>query len=137
MTPPFNPFPSEGPPKVFDPVDRPAHYAFGGVEAIEALESSMSKEAFRGFLKGNVMKYVWRYEQKNGLEDLKKAKWYLKQLIFALENDEESEALKTIENNCKDGFCPMPGAASPDYISGFRTDMPIEGSLIFEPIHDS
>jgi len=137
MTLPFNSSPSEGAPKVFDPVNRPVHYASGGIEAIEALESSMSKEAFQGFLKGNVLKYVWRYEQKNGLEDLKKAKWYLKQLIFALENEEEAEALTAIENNCKDGFCPIPGAASPDLISGFRMDFPSDHASFFEPVHDS
>ena len=127
MALPFEPFPIEGPPKVFDSVNRPVHYASGGIEAIEALESSMSPEAFRGFLKGNVIKYVWRYEQKNGLEDLKKAKWYLKALIFALENEEESEALAAIENNCKDGFCPMPGAR----IGNKAIDEPM-----FTPIND-
>lgn len=105
MTVPF-----EGVPQVFDSVDRPYHYGFGGIECIEAMEASMSPEAFRGLLKGNVIKYIWRYEKKNGLEDLKKAKWYLKTLIHALEMDEEKEALSAIENNCKDGFCPMPGA---------------------------
>jgi hypothetical protein len=105
MTVPF-----EGRPKVFDAVNSPMHYASGGIEAIEALEACMSPEAFRGFLKGNVIKYVWRYENKNGLEDLNKAKWYLKALIFAMEMEEEKEALDAIENNCKDGFCPMPGA---------------------------
>lgn len=109
MALPFEPLPIEGSPKVFDPVTRPAHYALGGIECIEALESCMSVEAFRGFLKANAIKYLWRYEQKNGLEDLKKAKWYLKALIFALENDEEAEALAAMENNCKNGFCPMPG----------------------------
>lgn len=137
MAPLFSSFPIEGPPQMFDSVDLPAHYAFGGIEAIEALESCMSTEAFRGFLKGNAIKYLWRYEKKNGLEDLKKAKWYLKALIFALENDEEAEALAALENNCKDGFCPMPGAASPDLISGFRMDFPSEGTSFFEPVHDS
>jgi len=137
MALPFEPFPIEGFPKVFDPVDRPAHYAFGGIEAIEAMESCMSQEAYRGFLKGNAIKYLWRYEKKNGLEDLKKAKWYLKTLIFALESDQEAEALDAIENNCKDGFCPIPGAASPDLISGFRMDFPSNSTSFFEPVHDS
>jgi len=137
MALPFEPFPIEGSPKVFDPVNCPQHYAFGGIEAIEALESSMSKEAFRGFLKGNILKYVWRYENKGGLEDLKKAKWYLKQLIFALENEEEAEALTAIENNCKDGFCPIPGAASPDLISGFRMDFPSNHASFFEPVQNN
>ena len=118
--------PSEQPPEAFHPVERPIHYASGGLEAIEAMEASMTPEAFRGFLKGNVLKYVWRYEQKNGLEDLEKAKWYLNQLIFALETDQEREALAAIENNveCKDGFCPMPG---------IRYDLPGK-QVLFEPV---
>ena len=119
--------PSEGRPKVFDSVNSPMHYASGGIEAIEALEACMTPEAFRGFLKGNVIKYVWRYENKNGLEDLKKAKWYLKALIFALEMEQEKEALDAIENNCKDGFCPMPGAR----IGERAIDEPM-----FSPIND-
>jgi len=95
-------------PSAFDPIN-PSHYTSGGIEAIEAMEASMSPEAFRGFLKGNCQKYLWRYERKNGLEDLRKAKWYLNTLIHALEMDEEKEALAAIEGSCKDGFCPMPG----------------------------
>ena len=65
-----------------DPVNRPSHYASGGVECIEAIKASMSREAFLGYLKGNVQKYLWRYEKKvNHVEDLKKARWYLERLI--------------------------------------------------------
>lgn len=69
----------------YDSVDNPAHYNKGGVECIDAIRGSMSAEAFRGFLKGNVMKYVFRYEAKNGLEDLRKARWYLERLIGEVE----------------------------------------------------
>jgi hypothetical protein len=120
--------PFEQAPEAFHPVERPQHYAFGGIEAIEGIEASMSAEAYRGFCKGNVLKYVWRYESKNGLEDLEKAKWYLNQLIFALETDQEREALAAIENNvdngCKDGFCPMPG---------IRYDLPSK-QVLFDPV---
>jgi hypothetical protein len=61
----------------------PTHYK-GTIECIDAIESTMSKEAFRGYLKGNVLKYMWRYEKKNGVEDLQKAEWYLKRLIESL-----------------------------------------------------
>jgi len=61
----------------------PTHYK-GTIECIDAIESTMSKEAYRGYLKGNVLKYVWRYEKKNGVEDLEKAQWYLKRLIESL-----------------------------------------------------
>ena len=65
-----------------DPVNRPSHYTAGGIECIDAIKASMSTEAFLGFLKGNVQKYMWRYEKKVApVEDLKKAQWYLSQLI--------------------------------------------------------
>ena len=121
----------EHPPERYDPVERPKHYAFGGIECIEAMEASMSPEAYRGFLKGNVQKYVWRYETKNGLQDLQKAKWYLDQLIFCLEMDAEKEALDAIaaSSECKDGVCPIPG---------IRFDIPPKkDGEMFKPIHDS
>ena len=59
----------------------PNHYVFGGIETIEYLKAKMTPEEYRGFLKGNVLKYVSRESEKNGLEDLKKAKWYLDKLI--------------------------------------------------------
>ena len=65
-----------------DMVNHPPHYTGGGVECIDAIRASMSDEAFEGFLKGQVMKYIWRYEKKRKpLEDLKKADWYLGRLI--------------------------------------------------------
>lgn len=66
---------------VEDVVNQPSHYNKGGVECIDAIESSMTKEAFCGYLKGNVQKYMWRYENKGGVESLKKAQWYLNKLI--------------------------------------------------------
>ncbi len=68
--------------KRHDPVNNPSHYASGGIECIEAIKASMSHEAFLGYLKGNVQKYMWRYEKKvNPAEDLRKARWYLDRLI--------------------------------------------------------
>lgn len=65
-----------------DPVNHPSHYTDGGIECIDAIKASMSTEAFLGFLKGNVQKYMWRYEKKVApVEDLKKAQWYLSKLI--------------------------------------------------------
>ena len=66
-------------------VNKPAHYRHGGLECIEAIEGSMSREEFHGYLKGNIEKYVWRYRYKNGVQDLRKARWYLDRLISALE----------------------------------------------------
>lgn len=64
-----------------DNVNKPAHYNQSGIECIAAIEASMSNEQFCGYLKGNIMKYMWRYEDKNKIEDLKKAQWYLNKLI--------------------------------------------------------
>ncbi len=68
--------------EVVDAVNSPPHYKSGGIEAIEGIEASMEPEAYAGYLKGNVMKYLWRYEKKGKpVEDLKKARWYLDRLI--------------------------------------------------------
>lgn len=70
----------------FDPVEKPQHYNSGGIEAITAIEASMDPTAFAGYLKGNIMKYMWRYEKKaKPIEDLKKARWYLDRLIKKVE----------------------------------------------------
>jgi transcriptional regulator with XRE-family HTH domain len=68
-------------PKEEDNVNHPAHYTQGGIECIEAIKASMTASEFRGYLKGNAMKYMWRYQLKNGVEDLRKAQWYLNRLI--------------------------------------------------------
>ena len=69
-------------PKEEDNINHPAHYyTRGGIECIEAIKASMTASEFRGYLKGNVMKYLWRYQLKNGVEDLRKAQWYLNRLI--------------------------------------------------------
>ena len=69
-----------------DMVNKPPHYNQGGIECIDAIEASMEKEAFAGYCKGNVIKYLWRYEYKNKIEDLKKAQWYLAKLVTLLED---------------------------------------------------
>ena len=71
-----------------DPVAKPAHYNIGTIECIEYLKDNMPKEAFIGYLEGNVKKYLhrWRYKVKP-TEDLKKAQWYLDRLIKEVENE--------------------------------------------------
>lgn len=68
-----------------DIINKPKHYTQAGIEAIDYLKSTMSKEAYQGFLEGNVKKYMHRFRFKNGIEDLKKANWYLNKLIKELE----------------------------------------------------
>lgn len=65
-------------PPLEDVVNKPKHYNTGNIECIEAIEESMSSVAFKGYLKGNCMKYLWRYDYKGKqVEDLQKAMWYL------------------------------------------------------------
>ena len=65
----------------FDTVERPMHYAAGTIECIDAIEAQLSAEEFRGYLKGNINKYIWREKHKGKVESLKKARWYLDKLI--------------------------------------------------------
>ena len=64
-----------------DMVNHPPHYVDGGIECIEAIEAQLTEEEYRGFLKGNVAKYLWRERNKGGVESLKKAQWYLDRLV--------------------------------------------------------
>ena len=66
-------------------VNRPPHYIQGAVECLDAIAASMSPEAFAGFLKGNALKYIWRYDKKGGVQDLEKAAFYLKKLTSSLD----------------------------------------------------
>lgn len=76
-----------------DPVEHPSHYTENDIECIDAIESSMTPEQFRGYLKGNAMKYLWRYEKKeNPIQDLRKAIWYLERLVGHL-IDEQKQTL--------------------------------------------
>lgn len=80
----------------FHPVHKPSHYNRKGIEAIQAIEASMSEEQFIGLLKGNVLKYLWRFEYKHApLEDLHKSKWYLELLIKKYEEKLSAQATET------------------------------------------
>ena len=63
-----------------DMVNHPVHYNKAGIETIDAIEAATTN-GFKYYLQGNILKYIWRYEYKNGVEDLKKAQWYLSKLI--------------------------------------------------------
>lgn len=68
-----------------DPVNRPAHYTSGGIECIDAMQAAFGDEAVKDFCLCNAFKYLWRHRQKNGVEDLKKCRWYLNRLITEME----------------------------------------------------
>lgn len=64
-----------------DNVNHPKHYETGRFECIEVMEEALGTEAVKGFCLCNAFKYIYRCRNKNGLEDIKKADWYLKKLI--------------------------------------------------------
>jgi len=72
----------------------PDHYKTGSVECIEAIKAQLTDEQFAGYLRGNIVKYVWRYENKGGIEDLRKADWYLSRLIKESENEKSKPTIK-------------------------------------------
>ena len=70
-----------------DAVHSPSHYTKGGIECISAIKASMTADGFCDYCKGNVLKYLWRWRDKGGVQDLEKAKVYLDWLIEAAKGD--------------------------------------------------
>ena len=66
-----------------DQVNHPPHYTQGGIECIDAIQAALTADEFRGYCKGNALKYVCRERSKGGDQDLRKAEWYLKRLSDA------------------------------------------------------
>ena len=64
-----------------DMVNEPPHYNQAGIECIDAIQAALTPEEFRGYCKGNNLKYTWREQYKNKTEDLRKAAWYLDKLL--------------------------------------------------------
>lgn len=69
-----------------DQVNHPSHYTQGGIECIKCIEASMKPEGFQDYCKGNVIKYIHRWREKGGVQDLRKASVYLNWLIESAEN---------------------------------------------------
>lgn len=64
-----------------DEVNSPSHYLQGGIECIDAIKAALTPEEYRGYLKGNVLKYVWRERTKQQDISLEKAQWYINKLL--------------------------------------------------------
>lgn len=76
--------------KEFDNVRNPKHYADGKFECIDVMLETQGKQAVMGFCVCNAFKYIYRASRKNGIEDIKKAKWYLDKFIELEEQKDES-----------------------------------------------
>ena len=72
--------------EIMDMVNHPPHYNKAGIETIDAIMAA-TDGGFEYYLQGYILKYVWRYRYKNGVEDLVKALWYLKKLIETKKDD--------------------------------------------------
>lgn len=71
----------------FDVVNHPSHYNKGRIECIDAIDSAtVGKTGIEAVAVANVIRYLWRYEEKGGLESVRKAQWYLNKLISELES---------------------------------------------------
>ncbi len=77
-----------------DMVNNPPHYNKYGVECIEAIQSATG-EGYEYYLQGNIIKYLWRYRYKNGVQDLEKAQWYLSRLIEIKKKEEAPDVTGT------------------------------------------
>ena len=64
-----------------DEVNHPPHYLVGGIEVIDYIKAKLTPEEFRGYLKGNVIKYISRADHKNGIVDWNKADWYVDRYV--------------------------------------------------------
>ena len=74
-----------------DMVNHPKHYNQGGIECIDALKAAtVGKRGIEAVCVANVIKYLWRYEEKNGIEDVRKAKFYIERLLKELEESQQS-----------------------------------------------
>lgn len=74
-----------------DMVNHPKHYTQGGIECIDALKAAtVGKRGIEAVCVANIIKYCWRYEEKNGIEDVRKAKFYIERLLKELEESQQS-----------------------------------------------
>lgn len=75
----------------FDPVSKPAHYNQGKVECIDAIEAATTGlTGIEAYCTGQVIKYIWRWKYKNGVQDLEKCAWHLDRLIKHLKREEKA-----------------------------------------------
>lgn len=72
--------------KSFHPVNNPLHYTKGNIECIDAMIAAYGKEVVMHFCQCNAFKYLWRFTNKNGIEDLRKAQWYQNKYIELRQN---------------------------------------------------
>ena len=63
-----------------DPVNHPEHYTSGEIECLDAIKAALG-DNYKYYVQGNLLKYIWRFSLKNGMQDLQKAQFYLNDLL--------------------------------------------------------
>lgn len=87
-------------------INHPAHYCQGGIECIDAIEAAITNlTGIEAVCTANVIKYIWRWKEKNGAEDLRKAEWYLKRLTQIVENKETFKKTGVVVNVATGEYC--------------------------------
>lgn len=75
-----------------DVINHPSHYTQGGIEAIDAIAAATCNlKGIEAVCTGNAIKYLWRWKEKNGIEDLRKASWYVKRLAEEVAKQENNQ----------------------------------------------
>ena len=74
--------------ELVDNVNNPSHYNQAGIECLDAIAAA-TDNGYEYYLQGKIIKYLWRYRFKKGIEDLKKAQFYLDRLIKAKEGQDD------------------------------------------------
>lgn len=82
-----------------DMVNRPPHYTNGGIECIDAMKATYGTENLAVYCKIAAFKYVWRADHKNGIEDIKKAVWYLHKYVELMEGKPDEQNDTAAENH--------------------------------------
>ena len=83
-----------------DEVKNPAHYNQGGIECIDAIRAALTDEEFRGYCKGNAIKYIWRERMKGGDVSLEKGVWYMERSVAESEADALAGPETPAEHTC-------------------------------------
>lgn len=91
----------------------PAHYKNGDIECIEAIRAALTPEEFRGYCKGNAIKYVWREGMKGGNESLQKANWYMDKAVSVSSQPQPATPARAEELQADDGWIDRESAETP------------------------
>lgn len=114
-------------------VEKPEHYTYGKYECIDVIkEITKDLTGEEAFCIGNAIKYLWRWKHKNGVEDIKKAKWYLDKLIKELEEPEFIESNNSynhVQDYLGDATNPNACVASKPYGTGPRAIYQLDADM--------